>query len=123
MVARRPASRRATCLRAPAGSGSTIAMGTLVNVEGRLVPPEEAFVPVLDRGFLYGDSVYEVVRTYRGKVFELARHLDRMDRSAAGIALQLPARERIERELSRTLEASGNAESYARIVVTRGEGK
>jgi branched-chain amino acid aminotransferase len=98
-------------------------MSVLVNVDGRLVPPEEAFVPVLDRGFLYGDSVYEVVRTYRGRVFELGRHLDRMDRSAAGIALQLPPRERIERELSRTLQASGNAESYARIVVTRGEGK
>jgi branched-chain amino acid aminotransferase len=98
-------------------------MPVLVNVDGRLVPPEEAFVPVLDRGFLYGDSVYEVVRTYRGKVFELGRHLDRMDRSAAGIALQLPPRERIERELLRTLQASGNAESYARIVVTRGEGK
>ena len=35
-------------------------MGTLLNVEGRLVPPEQAFVPVRDRGFLYGDSVYEV---------------------------------------------------------------
>jgi branched-chain amino acid aminotransferase len=46
-----------------------------------------------------------------------------MDRSAAGIALQLPPRDRIERELARTLQAAGNAESYARIVVTRGEGK
>jgi branched-chain amino acid aminotransferase len=98
-------------------------MPVLVNVDGCLVPPEEAFVPVLDRGFLYGDSVYEVVRTYGGQVFELGRHLERMDRSAAGIALQLPPRERIERELQRTLQASGNAESYARIVVTRGEGK
>ena len=53
-------------------------MGTLVNVEGRLVPPEQATVPVLDRGFLYGDSVYEVVRTYGGRVFELGRHLARM---------------------------------------------
>jgi branched-chain amino acid aminotransferase len=97
-------------------------MPILVNVDGRLVPPEEAFVPVLDRGFLYGDSVYEVVRTYRGKVFELGRHLDRMDRSAEGIALQLPPREQVERELSRTLQSAGNAESYARIVVTRGEG-
>src|SRR5438270_1617599 len=58
-------------------------MATLVNVEGRLVQPEQAFVPVLDRGFLYGDSVYEVVRTYAGRPFELKRHLDRMDRSAA----------------------------------------
>ena len=98
-------------------------MGTLLNVEGRLVPPEQAFVPVLDRGFLYGDSVYEVVRTYAGRVFELGRHLRRMETSAARIGLVLPPRERIESELFRTMEAAGNAESYARIVVTRGEGR
>ena len=39
-------------------------------------------VPVLDRGFLYGDSVYEVVRTYGGRAFELDRHLARMERTA-----------------------------------------
>jgi branched-chain amino acid aminotransferase len=98
-------------------------MPELCNVEGRLSPPGEAMVPVLDRGFLYGDSVYEVVRTYRGRPFELERHLDRMDRTAQRIALSLPARERIVQELQRTLEASGNPESYARIIVTRGEGK
>jgi len=98
-------------------------MGTLLNVEGRLVPPEQAFVPVMDRGFLYGDSVYEVVRTYGGRVFELGRHLDRMERSAARIGLSLPPRARLESELFRTIDAAGNAESYARIIVTRGEGQ
>jgi len=98
-------------------------MATLLNVEGRLVPPEQAFVPVMDRGFLYGDSVYEVVRTYGGRVFELGRHLDRMERSAARIGLSLPPRARIESELFRTIDAAGNAESYARIIVTRGEGQ
>ena len=98
-------------------------MGTLVNVEGRLVPPEQAVVPVLDRGFLYGDSVYEVVRTYGGRVFELGRHLARMERTAVRIGLALPPRSRIEAELSRTLDAAGNGESYARIIVTRGEGR
>ncbi len=98
-------------------------MGTLLNVEGRLVPPEQAFVPVMDRGFLYGDSVYEVVRTYGGRVFELGRHLDRMERSAARIGLSLPPRARLESELFRTMDAAGNPESYARIIVTRGEGR
>ena len=85
--------------------------------------PEEAAIPVLDRGFLYGDSVYEVVRTYGGRPFELERHLARLDRSAERIGLALPPREQMLRELSRTLEAAGNAESYARIIVTRGEGQ
>jgi branched-chain amino acid aminotransferase len=98
-------------------------MPTLINLDGRLVPPEQAFVPVMDRGFLYGDSVYEVVRTYRGRVFALARHLDRMDASARHIALGLPPRERIEQEISRTLAAAANPDSYVRIIVTRGEGR
>jgi branched-chain amino acid aminotransferase len=95
----------------------------LCNVEGRLVPPEEAFVPVLDRGFLYGDSVYEVVRTYAGRPFELDRHLLRMERSAERIGLSLPPRASVVAELARTLDAARNPESYARIVVSRGEGQ
>ncbi len=98
-------------------------MAILCNVEGTLVPPERAMVPVLDRGFLYGDSVYEVVRTYAGRPFELDRHFARMEQTARRIDLTLPPREKIVRELSRTLDAAGNAESYARIVITRGEGQ
>src|SRR3954462_4364564 len=95
----------------------------LCNVDGKLLPPEQAQVPVLDRGFLYGDSVYEVVRTYGGRPFELERHLLRMERTAARIGLALPPREQLLKELNRTLEAAGNAESYARIVVPRGDGQ
>jgi branched-chain amino acid aminotransferase len=92
-------------------------------VEGKLVAPEQALVPVLDRGFLYGDSVYEVVRTYAGRPFELDRHLTRMEKTARRIDLALPPRETILRELQRTLDAAENAESYARIVITRGIGE
>jgi len=95
----------------------------LCNVEGKLVPPEQAVVPVLDRGFLYGDSVYEVVRTFGARPFELDRHLARMERTAQRLDLALPPREILARELQRTLDAADNAESYARIVVTRGTGE
>jgi branched-chain amino acid aminotransferase len=95
----------------------------LCNVEGRLVPPDQAVVPILDRGFLYGDSVYEVVRTYSGRPFELDRHLARMEKTAHRIDLTLPPRAAIVRELQRTLDAAGNPESYARIVITRGTGE
>jgi branched-chain amino acid aminotransferase len=94
-----------------------------LNVEGKLCPPEEAVVPVTDRGFLYGDSVYEVVRTYGGRVFELDRHLKRMEQSAERIGLVLPPRVKIVHELQRTLDAAKNPESYARIIVTRGDGE
>ncbi len=97
-------------------------MPTLVNLGGRIVPPEQASVSVLDRGFLYGDSIYEVARTYRGVPFALDRHLGRLWSSAAQLAMPMPARESLEEEVARTLHAAGNRESYIRIVITRGEG-
>ena len=62
-------------------------MRTLVNLDGSLVAPQDAQVSVLDRGFLYGDSVYEVIRTYGGAPFEQVAHLARLARSAERIGL------------------------------------
>ena len=99
-------------------------MATVVNLNGRLVAPEDATVSVFDRGFLYGDSVYEVVRTYGGRPFAMGRHLARLHGSAARIGMVLPwSDERIVAEVQRTLEAAGNDESYVRIVATRGAGE
>lgn len=99
-------------------------MGRIVNLDGALVAPEQAVISVFDRGFLYGDSVYEVVRTYGGVAFELDAHLQRLENSAELIGLALPwPRERIAGETRRTIEASGNAEAYARVIVTRGAGE
>jgi branched-chain amino acid aminotransferase len=103
-------------------------MGTVVNIDGTLFPPDEAKVSVFDRGFLYGDSIYEVVRTYGGKPFELDAHLERLARSGERIALSLPwDRARLSREVTRTLDAANNLEegreSYIRVVVTRGSGE
>ena len=57
-------------------------MTTLVSIDGRIVPPEAAQVSVFDRGFLYGDSVFEVLRTYGGVLFGFEEHLARLARSA-----------------------------------------
>src|SRR5512139_892268 len=110
---------------------------SIVNIDGALRLPGEARVSVFDRGFLYGDSVYEVVRTYRGRPFELQAHLRRLSHSAGRIGLRLPwdAR-RTEAELLRTLQAARGedppdpgaapwnaGERYARIVMTRGAGE
>jgi branched-chain amino acid aminotransferase len=93
-------------------------------MDGELVGPEQAFISVFDRGFLYGDSVYEVVRTYNGVPFELDAHLRRMEHSGELIGLELPwSLGRLAGEVRRTVEASGNAESYVRIMVTRGAGE
>ena len=97
-------------------------MGTKVYIDGRVYPPEEATVSIFDRGFLYGDSIYEVTRTVRGRPLELAAHLDRLDRSAAAIALTMLPRTEVVRAIDEALAAAGNADSYLRIMVTRGAG-
>ena len=97
-------------------------MPTRVFLDGKVVLPEEARVSVFDRGFLYGDSVYEVLRTFGGRPFALGEHLDRLDRSAGGIRLPLPPLTGVEAAVRETLSAAGNAESYVRVMVTRGAG-
>ncbi len=99
-------------------------MGTLASIDGRLVPPGAARLSIFDRGFLYGDSIYEVFRTYRGHLFEAEAHLDRLERSGELIGLVLPVpRGLLLARIERTLAASGNDESYVRLVITRGEGE
>lgn len=99
-------------------------MSTLVSLDGELLPPERAKVSVFDRGFLYGDSVYEVIRTYSGVPFELGEHLERLQGSAERIGMTLPVGlDVLAAETRRVHAASGNAESYLRVVVTRGSGE
>src|SRR5437879_6009827 len=97
-------------------------MATKVFVDGRICDPEQATISVFDRGFLYGDSVYEVMRTVRGRPFDLDAHLERLERSAEAIALAIPPRRELVGAIDATLTAAQNPESYIRIVVTRGAG-
>jgi branched-chain amino acid aminotransferase len=112
-------------------------MPAAVSIDGRLIPAAEARVSVFDRGFLYGDSVYEVVRTYHLEPFELAAHLRRLEESARRIALPLPwGAARLAAEVGRVVEASRGGdpvepgaapwnvgERMVRLVVTRGTGE
>jgi branched-chain amino acid aminotransferase len=98
-------------------------MSIRVHVDGHICLPEDAKVSVFDRGFLYGDSVYETIGTVRGRLFALSDHLDRLERSAERLALRLPPRPVIEQAIRDTVAAAGNAESRVRVMVTRGGGK
>ena len=94
-----------------------------LSTQGRPCDPHDAVISVFDRGFLYGDSVYETMRTSGGVVVDLEAHLDRLGRSAEGIALEIPfARSELIAALEATLAASDNADSRVRLVVTRGVG-
>jgi branched-chain amino acid aminotransferase len=98
-------------------------MPAKVWIDGAPVDATEALVPVFDRGFLYGDSVYEVFRTFDGKPFEQEPHLDRLEHSAAELSMKLPSRDQIRRAIEDTLRAAGEPNAYVRIVVTRGAGE
>lgn len=99
-------------------------MGRAVSINGELVAPEDAAISVFDRGFLYGDSVYEVVRTYKGVPFELEAHLDRLAGSAARIGMALPVGPEVfAQDIAKTHAASKNDDSYLRIMTTRGAGQ
>lgn len=112
-------------------------MTAAVSIDGILVPPGEARVSVFDRGFLYGDSVYEVVRTYGLEPFALGPHLDRLRASAGRTALTLPwGDDRMAAEIRRVVDASrggddedpgaapwNRGERSVRVVVTRGSGE
>src|SRR5262245_50438066 len=98
-------------------------MGQIVNIDGTLYPPEEAKISVFDHGFLFGDNIYETMRTYRGKVFLVERHLFRLQASANLINLNLPLNQAdFQSEIERTADAADNDESYIRMIVTRGKG-
>lgn len=98
-------------------------MAERINVNGRLSGPAQAAISPLDRGFLFGDSVYETIRTYGGRPFRLGAHLDRLCRSADRLGIPLDAAPvDIEREIGRTLAEAENAESAIRVIVSRGVG-
>jgi branched-chain amino acid aminotransferase len=93
-----------------------------VYIDGKIHDERTAVVPVFDRGFLYGDSVYEVTRTVAGRPLDLDRHLDRLERSAAAIDMRVPPRVEIVDAIDQTLRVAANAESYLRVIATRGAG-
>jgi branched-chain amino acid aminotransferase len=95
-----------------------------VNINGLISPIEDGRISVLDHGFLFGDNIYETLRTYDGKPFLFTKHYERLERSGRTIFLDIPwTRDRMLAEVARTLAASSySGESRIRITVTRGIG-
>lgn len=98
-------------------------MSRIIYMNGRFVPEADARVSVFDHGFLYGDGVFEGIRAYRGRVFRLKEHIDRLFESAHSIMLPMPCnREEMTRAVVETVRANGLQDAYIRVVVTRGTG-
>jgi branched-chain amino acid aminotransferase len=102
-------------------SGTTAA--AVVSVDGVVTPLAEARVAAMDHGFLFGDSIYEVIRTRSGRPVAFAQHLERLRQSANAIYLQLPWTDaELTSQIRQAVQASRFEECYVRLVVSRGSG-
>jgi branched-chain amino acid aminotransferase len=94
-----------------------------IYIDGTFYSQEDAKISVFDHGLLYGDGVFEGIRTYNGRVFELDAHIDRLYASAQIIALEMPiSRDEIVEAMMETIRRNDAYDGYIRLVVTRGIG-
>nr|WP_144919499.1 branched-chain-amino-acid transaminase [Paenibacillus bovis] len=95
----------------------------LIFLDGRFVKKEDAVISVYDHGFLYGDGVFEGIRSYSGNVFRLDEHLSRLYDSAKSIMLTIPyTKEEMTNIVVETLRQNDLRDGYIRLVVSRGAG-
>ena len=96
-----------------------------VYVNGKIARAEDAVIPVYDHGFLYGEGVYETLRTYNRVPFLYDRHARRLRESAAYLALDVPFNDdQLLKWIDDTMTAGGRlSEAYIRVLLTRGVGE
>ncbi|MDE0016585.1 branched-chain-amino-acid transaminase [Candidatus Poribacteria bacterium] len=95
----------------------------LIYIDGEFLPKAEAKVSVFDHGLLYGDGVFEGIRSYNGRVFKLDEHLERLYDSAKSIMLEIPISiETMKETVLETLRRNHLREAYIRLIITRGVG-
>ena len=100
-------------------------MSIAVNIDGRITGEREATIPVFDHGFLFGEGVYEVLRTYHQRPFLFPEHMARFRASASRIALACPLDDDaiLARVRETIVAADLSGEAYVRLVLTRGVGE
>src|SRR5476651_1954053 len=95
-------------------------MNPLANLHGKIMPLDEVAISPLDRGFLFGDAVYEVLRIYQGKPFLEHEHFQRFERSLAEIRIMGVDMTRLRGRMQETIQAGGFTEAMVYLQVTRG---
>jgi branched-chain amino acid aminotransferase len=94
-----------------------------VCIDGELIPSKEAKISVWDHGLLYGDGLFETMRSYDGKVFALEKHLIRLRQGAELLKLKIDYEDaELERLIAETLRANNISNAYIRLTYTRGSG-
>ncbi len=98
-------------------------MGLKVWLDNKLVDEADARISVFDHGLLYGDGVFEGIRVYSGRIFELDAHIQRLYESAGVIRLVISmSKDKLTKTVEKTAEANGVIDGYIRLVATRGVG-
>lgn len=93
-------------------------------LHGRIVPAAEATVSIFDRSFLYGDGLFETLRSYQGRIFQSDAHLDRLEAGAAFLGIQLPfPREVLTGAMAELLRRNHLDDALVRLHLTRGVGR
>jgi len=94
-----------------------------IYLNGKFVEKKDAKVSVFDHGFLYGDGVFEGIRSYKKNVFRLKEHIDRLYESAHTLMLNIPlTKAQMIGAIVKTLKVNGLSDAYIRVIVSRGEG-
>src|SRR5690349_15249149 len=95
----------------------------LIAINNKVSSPQEAQISPLDRGFLFADSIFEVLVAFHGKILCAEEHLQRLRFSAEQVGFTLPwSNEQLLQEMQELCSQTGFAKTYIRLVVTRGEG-
>ncbi len=98
-------------------------MGLKIYMNGELVDEENAKISVFDHGFLYGDGIFEGMRSYSGKVFRMTEHMNRLWDSAKTLHFEIPiTKDEMVDAVYKTLKANDIIDGYIRLIVTRGIG-
>jgi branched-chain amino acid aminotransferase len=98
-------------------------MALRIWLDDKLIDESQAVVSVFDHGLLYGDGVFEGIRIYSGRIFELEAHLNRLYESAKVIRLAIPMEQpELAKAVEQTVAANNIADGYIRLIVTRGKG-
>ena len=96
----------------------------VVFLNGRFLPEAEAVVPVNDRGFMYGDGLFETLRVVNGKPFRMAQHLERMTRGADFLKIKPPfTPKELEKIAGQLIEQNQMPDAILRVMLTRGPGR
>src|SRR6185436_128485 len=96
----------------------------VVFLNGQFLPEAQAVVPVNDRGFLYGDGLFETMRVFNGRPFRMAQHLERMVRGAEFLKIKLPLTSKeLQKAAEELISKNQMPDSVLRVTVTRGAGE